>query len=116
MRNGAISLWRAAQTPTTRLIISDARMNQAYAPRGDEPQRTGVSAMTQIFSIGPRQFGEAPSSGVAAAARGLFSKLCEPDVLVVLALCAVGLTVTLIAAFWLPDFSHAVAEANLVGP
>lgn len=72
--------------------------------------------MTQISSIGPKQFGEAASLGVAAVVTGVFSKLCKPDVLVVIAICAVGLAVTLIAAFSMPDFSDALAQINLVGP
>jgi len=72
--------------------------------------------MTQISSIGLRRFGEAASSGVAATASGLFSKICKPDVLVVVAICAVGLVLTLIAAFSMPDFSDAITEINLVGP
>ena len=72
--------------------------------------------MTQISSIGPRQFGETASSGLASAANGLFAKLCKPDVQLVLAICAVGLALTLVAAFTMPDFSDGIAEINLVGP
>ena len=72
--------------------------------------------MTQISSFGPRQFGETASSSVAAAASGLFAKICKPNVMVVLAICAVGLALTLVAAFTMPDFSDAITEINLVGP
>ena len=72
--------------------------------------------MTQISSIGPRQFGGAVSSGVVDTAGGLLSKICKPDVPVVVAICAAGLALTLIAAFSMPDFSAAITEINLVGP
>ncbi len=72
--------------------------------------------MTQISSVGSRPFGQAPALGTAAAAGGLFSKICKPDVLVVAAICAVGLVLTLVAAFSMPDFSDAIAQIGLVGP
>lgn len=71
--------------------------------------------MTQI-SIDRRHFGEAASSGVAVAASGLFAKIRKPEVLLVVAICAVGLALTLIAAFSMPDFSDAIAEVQFVGP
>lgn len=72
--------------------------------------------MTQISSIDRTHFGEAASPGVAAAASGLFSKICKPEVLVVVAICAAGLALTLIAAFSMPDFSDAITEIQFVGP
>jgi len=72
--------------------------------------------MTQISSIGSRQFGEAASLGVGAAASGLFSKMWKPDVLIVIAICAVGLALTLIAALSMPEFSDAIAQIGLVSP
>ena len=71
--------------------------------------------MTQISSTGPSQLREANSSG-AAAASALVSNICKPDVLVVLALCAVGIALTLIGAFSTSDLSDALTEVNFVGP
>jgi hypothetical protein len=82
---------------------------------GEEPNNRRAT-MTQISSIGAKQFGETASSGFAAAASGLFSKIRKPDVLVVLAICAAGLVLTLIAAFSMPEFSESLTEINLVGP
>lgn len=72
--------------------------------------------MTQISSIDRRHFGEAASSGVAATASGLLATIRRPDVLVVVAICALGLALTLIAAFSMPDFSDAITEVHFVGP
>jgi hypothetical protein len=74
--------------------------------------------MTQLSSFDPtQQFGESTSSGVAAVAGWLFSKVRQPDVMVVLAMCAVGLIVTLVAASTLPGFSIALLQADMVvGP
>jgi hypothetical protein len=72
--------------------------------------------MTQISSIGPKPFAETASSSVGGAVTGLLAKICKPDVLVVVAICAVGLALTLVAAFSMPNFSDAIAEINLVGP
>ena len=72
--------------------------------------------MTQISSIGPRQFGEAVSPRVVDTAGRLLSKIGKPDVLLVVAICAVGLALTVIAAFSMPDFSDALTQIDLVGP
>lgn len=74
--------------------------------------------MTQILSFGPTpQLGEATSSGLAGATGWLFSKIRQPDVMVVLAVCAIGLILTLTAASTIPGFSSALAEAyTVVGP
>lgn len=72
--------------------------------------------MTQISSVGSRQFGKAVSPGIVDTAGGLLSKIGKPDVLVVVAICAVGLALTVIAAFSMPDFSDALTQIDLVGP
>lgn len=75
--------------------------------------------MTQILSFGPTpQFGASASSGIAALAAGwLFSKIRQPDVIVVVGVCAIGLLVSLVAASTIPDFSSALADAYAaVGP
>lgn len=75
--------------------------------------------MTQILSFGPTpQLGGSTSSGIAAVAAGwLFSKVRQPEVIVVLAVCAIGLVLTLLAASMLPGFSSSLAEAyTAVGP
>lgn len=74
--------------------------------------------MTQISSFGPtRQFGESASSGVASVAGWLFSKIRQPDVMIVLAFSAIGLVLMLVAAATLPGFSSSLADASMVvGP
>ena len=73
--------------------------------------------MTQL-SFGPtQQLGESASSGIAWVAKWLFSKILQPDVLVVLGICATGLILTLVAAATFPGFSGALSEAFVaVGP
>jgi hypothetical protein len=80
-------------------------------------RKTGVSSMTQL-SFGPApQLGASASSGIVSAASWLFSKILQPDVLVVLVICATGLILTLVAASTLPGFSSALSEASMVvGP
>lgn len=75
--------------------------------------------MTQTLSFGPTpQLGESGSSGTTAVIAGrLFSKIRQPDIIVVLAVCAIGLVLTLVAASTIPGFSNSLAEANTaVGP
>lgn len=75
--------------------------------------------MTQTLSFGPTpQLGRPTSPGIAAVTAGwLFSKIRQPDVMVVLAVCAIGLVLTLVAALTLPGFSSSLAEAyTVVGP
>ena len=74
--------------------------------------------MTQLSSFGPsQQFGEAAASGVASAAGWLFSRIRQPDVMIVLAFSAIGLVLMLVAAATLPDFSSSLAAASMVvGP
>ena len=74
--------------------------------------------MTQLSSFGPtHQFGESAVSGIAGAAGWMVSRIRQPDVLVVLAVCTIGLVLTLVAASTLPGFSSALAEAyTVVGP
>ncbi len=74
--------------------------------------------MTQLSSFGPtQQFGESASSGVASVAGWLFSKIRQPDVMIVLAFSAIGLVLMLVAAATLPDFSSSLADAStVVGP
>lgn len=73
--------------------------------------------MTQILSFGPTpRLGQSDSSGLAALG-WLVSKIRQPDVMVVLAVCAIGLILTLTAAVTIPDFSSALAGAyTAVGP
>ena len=74
--------------------------------------------MTQLSAFdSTRQFGGSASSGVAGPASWLFARARQPDVLVVLALCAIGLVLTLVAAATLPGFTTTLAEASaVVGP
>jgi hypothetical protein len=74
--------------------------------------------MTQISSFGPTQgFGESASSVSTGVAGWLFSKIRQPDVIVVLAFSAIGLTLMIVAALTLPGFSSSLAEASaIVGP
>jgi hypothetical protein len=74
--------------------------------------------MTQLSWFGPtRQFGESGSSDVAGVAHWLFSKIRQPDVIVVLAFSAIGLSLMIVAALTLPGFSSSLADAStVVGP
>ena len=74
--------------------------------------------MTQLSSFGlSHQFGEATSSGLAGVAGWLISKIRQPDVIVVLTFCAIGMALTIVAALTLPGFSSSLAEASaVVGP
>ena len=75
--------------------------------------------MTQLSSFGPtQQFGgSASSAAVASVAGWLFSKIRQPDVMIVLAFSAIGLVLMLVAAATLPDFSSSLADAStVVGP
>ncbi len=74
--------------------------------------------MTQLSSLGPmQQFGKSASSGAAGVAGWLLSKVRQPDVMVVLAFCAIGLTLMIVAASALPGFSSSLADASMVvGP
>jgi len=74
--------------------------------------------MTQLSSFGPsHQFGEAASSGISGVAGWVLSKLRQPDVTVVLAFCAIGAALTIVAALTLPGFTNSLAEASaIVGP
>ncbi|HVU41937.1 MAG TPA: hypothetical protein VHD86_12875 [Xanthobacteraceae bacterium] len=47
----------------------------------------------------------------------MFSKIRQPDVMIVLAFSAIGLVLMLVAAATLPDFSSSLADAyTMVGP
>ena len=73
--------------------------------------------MTQLSFDPTQQLGESASSGVTSVASWLFSKLLQPDVLVVLVICATGLILTLVAAATLPDLASALSDASMVvGP
>jgi len=74
--------------------------------------------MTQISSFGPTQgFGESTASVSTGAAAWLLAKVRQPDVIVVLAFSAIGLTLMIVAALTLPGFSSSLAEASaIVGP
>lgn len=74
--------------------------------------------MTQLSSFGPtQQFGKSASSGVASVAGWLFSKIRQPDVMIVVTFSVIGLVLMLVAAATLPDFSSSLAEAyTVVGP
>lgn len=74
--------------------------------------------MTQLSSFGPtRQFGQSTSSGVTGVAHWLLSKIRQPDLIVVLAFSAIGLSLMIVAALTLPGFSSSLAEASMVvGP
>ena len=73
--------------------------------------------MTQLSFNPTHQLGESASSGVASATSWLFSKILQPDVRLVLMICAAGLILTLVAAATLPDFSRALSDAStVVGP
>lgn len=75
--------------------------------------------MTQILSFGPTpRLGGAASRGIAAVATvWLFSKVKQPDTIVVVGVCAIGLLVSLVAASTIPDFSSALADVYAaVGP
>lgn len=73
--------------------------------------------MTQILSFGPTpRLGASDSSGLAALG-WLVSKIRRPDIMVVLAVCAIGLILTLTAMSTIPGFSGALADAyTVVGP
>lgn len=73
--------------------------------------------MTQLSFDPTQRLEEAASSGVTSVASRLFSKLLQPDVLVVLVICATGLILTLVAAATLPDLASALSDASMVvGP
>jgi len=74
--------------------------------------------MTQLSSFGPtQQFSGSASSAIASVAGWLFSKIRQPDVMIVLAFSAIGLILMLVAAATLPDFSSSLADAyTMVGP
>jgi hypothetical protein len=81
-------------------------------------RKAGVTSMTQLSSFGPtQQFGESAFSRVASVAGWLFSKIRQPDIMIVLAFSAIGLVLMLVAAATLPDFSSSLADAYAaVGP
>ena len=74
--------------------------------------------MTHMISVGPSQpYDEAAASLRLAAARNpagrLLTIIARPDLLAVVAICAVGLVLTLVAAAHLASVSDALTEIYL---
>jgi hypothetical protein len=85
-----------------------------------EPPQHGVSPMSQQSAL--RQLQPLESRSTSRDAREvettkkignwLRTTIRQPDVIVVLAMCAFGLILTFVAMAWMPDLSTTMADIN----